>query len=64
MEIQLLSTDKLYELDGVECRAWSGITSKGTPIVAYIHRIRCSPQEDQTEFDAELMKRDVPKEGL
>lgn len=64
MEIQLKSTTKMVELDvggvTVPARIWEGNTENGTPCHAYITRIACSLDEDQSEFERDLQEHDAP----
>ena len=53
MKITLESTPKVTIVNGVLCREWTGTTSEGTPLLAYIHLLRV---ENRPQFAEEFAK--------
>lgn len=68
MEIHLTSTTKIvqFEIDGkiVPARIWEGHTENGILCHAYITRIACAEDEDQTEFSSQLQSHDAPSPAI
>ena len=60
MIVTLTSTSKVVTLDGVDCRIWEGVTSKGIPCHAFIPRIAGRSDDDALEFDADLKEQAKP----
>jgi hypothetical protein len=61
MKIKLESTATITRLDGVECRVWEGTTESGVPIVAFIPRIACKRDADNSELERELFEKSEPR---
>lgn len=59
MQIQIVSTDQLTELDGVPVRAWKGTTASGIECHVFVHRIAVAKDEDCSQFENEL-KEQIP----
>lgn len=63
MTVQLTSTTKVVELNGVPARIWEGFTDSGVPVHAYITRIahdRSAPQFVVDKFTSELQECKAP----
>jgi hypothetical protein len=60
VKIQITSTNKYAELDGVLVRLWEGITEGGARCLVYVHRIAVAEGQDQEEFDRELEEKLAP----
>jgi hypothetical protein len=61
MKIEIESTTKIVELNGVPARIWEGKTASGIPVHCYITRIAVANRFDTTEFDlAELQEHRAP----
>lgn len=54
MRVQLESTTKLVEVDGVPARIWEGQTESGIRVHAFITRIAVHKDDDASQFEAEL----------
>lgn len=59
MKIQLESTTKIVNLDGVDCRVWEGVTESGIPVHCFIALI-ASNSRDQRQFAYELQETRPP----
>ncbi len=64
MQIQLTSTTKIVELNGVPARIWEGHTASGIPVHAYITRIAVHNDENHAEFEMELQECAVPSTAV
>jgi hypothetical protein len=64
MTIQMSSTTKVVELNGVPARIWEGETASGIKCHAYITRIAVDPGQDETQFQAELTECEPPSPEL
>lgn len=64
MKVELESTDQIAELvvDGktVPARIWQGKTATGVPCHAYITRIACPSDADNSQFERELQEHAPP----
>ena len=60
MNIQIHSTEKIVELNGVPARVWEGVTESGIPVHCFITRIAVSKDQDTTQFEAELQEHAAP----
>lgn len=60
MKLQIESTDKITEMDGVPVRVWQGTTESGVPCVVFVHRIAVSNFDDSAQFDRELAEQLPP----
>jgi hypothetical protein len=54
MKITIESTSKIVKANGVDCRVWEGETASGIKISALIPRIAVAPDQDVSQFEAEL----------
>lgn len=59
MKITVESTDVFAEVDGVQTRVWRGFTASGVAIDAFIPLIAVLHPQDVTQFQEELMERQV-----
>lgn len=64
MQIQLESTDKIVEVNGVPARVWEGHTDTGIPVHALITRIGVDKDADLTQFEAELQECRAPSAAV
>jgi hypothetical protein len=60
MQIQIESTADIVTLDGVQCRRWKGVTSRGTECEVLVHRIAVREDLDSTQFEQELAEQLPP----
>lgn len=61
MKVNLKSTTKIVELNGVPARVWEGETESGIKVHAFITRIAIDSFETRTEeFEAELKQQAPP----
>lgn len=56
MEIKIVATDQLTELEGVQVRVWDGTTAQGTRCKVFVRRIAVHQDQDSSQFDRELNK--------
>lgn len=56
MRVQLESTTKLVELNGVPARVWEGVTERGVRCCALVTRIAVSEGDDAGQFAEELQE--------
>ena len=61
MKIQLESTSKIVELNGVPARIWEGVTEHGIAIHVFITRIAVNKEADGSQFAAELKECPAPR---
>lgn len=67
MQVQLTSTSKIVELNGVPARIWEGVTDSGIKCHAYITRIAIDanePPEAVAEFETELQEQRAPSAAI
>lgn len=64
MEVQLTSTSKIVNLNGVPARVWEGHTAKGIACHAYITRIAVADELDAAEFEKELLVQAPPSAAI
>ena len=64
MKIEIESTEKIVNLNGVPARVWDGTTDSGIPVHCFITRI--SPQTDKNieQFEKELMETKAPSASI
>jgi len=60
MEVQLTSTTKIVEVNGVPARVWEGMSASGIKCHAYITRIAVEDSQDTSEFETELQEHVPP----
>ena len=61
MRIQIEPTDYFVSLDGVECRAWNGVTEGGVAVIVFVHRLMVHAGGDQFALDVELAEMPAPR---
>ena len=54
MKVNLESTTKIVELNGIPARIWEGETESGIKVHAFITRIAAPEDADLRQFEAEL----------
>lgn len=62
MKITITSRPELTTVDGVQCRAWDGITDQGVPCVVFVQRVVVPSTADQAAFLRELTETEEPAE--
>ena len=60
MRVNLESTTKIVELNGVPARIWEGTTESGIRVHAFVTRIAAPEDADLTQFEAELKEQRKP----
>lgn len=60
MKIELTSTTKIVELNGVPARIWQGFTESGIEVHCFITRIAVAKNADASEFKKELQEHEPP----
>ncbi|HYM46747.1 MAG TPA: hypothetical protein VES65_11390 [Solirubrobacteraceae bacterium] len=61
MKVELESTTRFVEADGLRMRVWQGETAAGIPVVALIVRVAVERTQDTTEFERELQEHAAPR---
>lgn len=56
MQITVTSTKEIVHMNGAPARAWTGKTSEGVPVVAYITCVQVEEKEDLSELDRDLIR--------
>ena len=62
MKLTLESTDTITSIDGQPCRVWRGVTARGIHCVVFVSRIAVEGGADTSEFEAELLAAEAPRE--
>lgn len=60
MKINVESTEKIVELNGIPTRVWEGRTESGIPIHCFIARVAVHRNEDCSQFEKELKEQRAP----
>ena len=60
MKIQMHSTTKIVELNGVPARIWEGVTEGGVECHVYVTRVAVHKDDDASEFKKELQEHAPP----
>jgi hypothetical protein len=63
VKIQIESTSKTVQLNGVPARVWEGTTDSGIPVVCFVTRIAVPegrPPADYEQFERELQAHNPP----
>lgn len=63
MIIQMEPTERMFTVDGVECRLWNAVTERGSQCFIFVNRIALPRSEqthpdDQREFDELFLGRE------
>lgn len=64
MKLNIESTTKIVELNGVQCRLWEGETESGIPVVCFIPRVAVNKNENNERmavFEKELTECKTPR---
>lgn len=64
MRVQLESTTKLVELNGVPARVWEGVTERGVRCFAFVTRIAVREGDDAEQFAEELQECRPPSPDI
>ena len=64
MQIEIESTEKVVELNGVPARVWEGKTKSGIPVHCFVTRISPQQSTDIEEFEKELVEVKTPSPGV
>lgn len=60
MQIQIESTTKIVNLNGVPARIWEGHTASGIPVHCYVTRIAVANGQPSEQFERELQEQRMP----
>jgi len=60
MKLTIESTDKLTVMDGIPVCVWNGVTKAGVKCLVFVHRLAVHNDEDQSQFDRELVEQLPP----
>lgn len=60
MKIQMHSTEKIVELNGVPARVWEGVTESGITVHCFVTRVAVGKDEDTSQFEKELEQHSPP----
>lgn len=60
MTIQITSTTKIVQLNGIPARIWEGHTETGIPVHFFITRIAAHKELNLEQFEKELQEHSVP----
>ena len=60
MQITMVSTNHLTEIDGVAVRLWEGETLRGTKCNVFVHRLAVAKDDDCSQFEQELKEQLEP----
>jgi len=60
MQIEIESTEKIVELDGVPARVWEGKTKSGIPVHCFVTRISPQTHDNIEQFERELKEQRAP----
>lgn len=63
MHLLLESTDKIVDVDGAQCRVWTGVTRDGVQCVAFVRRVAVRGDQPRDDFDRDLSPRPQPTPG-
>ena len=64
MRIQIESTTKIVQLNGVPARIWEGHTEAGVPIHCYITRVAVRTDQPCDEFEQDLEDHAPPSAAV
>lgn len=56
----LCSTSRIIDVNGIQTRLWEGTTEKGIPVHCLIVRIAVNAEDNQEDFDKELLETRPP----
>ena len=64
MKIEIESTEKIVELNGVQTRVWDGKTDSGIPVHCFMVRISPQTHENIEQFEKELKEQKAPSADI
>lgn len=64
MKIEIESTEKIVELNGVPARIWDGKTDSGIPIHCFVTRISPQTHENIEQFEEEFKEQKAPSADI
>lgn len=64
MQIKMIATDKITDIDGVQVRLWEGVTEQGTKCKVFVHRIAVHNSDDASQFERELTEQLSPGQKI
>jgi hypothetical protein len=69
MKMTLQSTTKIVELRSrsggvMQARIWEGTTENGVPVHAFITRVACHKDEDNSELERDLREHVAPSDNI
>jgi hypothetical protein len=60
MKINISSTTKIVQVNGVPARIWEGQTESGISIHCFVTRIAVKSDQDTSQFEKELEEQQLP----
>lgn len=60
MRIEIESTEKIVQLNGVPARVWEGETESGISVHCFVTRISPQTHENIEQFEKELQEQKAP----
>jgi hypothetical protein len=64
MKINIQSTTKIVQLNGVPARIWEGTTETGIKVHVFITRVAIGKDENQEQFQKELQECSEPSQEI
>jgi len=64
LKIEIEATETITEIDGVPVRLWEGKTESGIPCKVFVHRIAVHVDQDNAQFEQELLEQMPPSEVI
>jgi hypothetical protein len=64
MKIEITPTDKIVDVEGVQCRLWEGVTAGGGHCKVFVHRVAVHESQDQGVFERELKEMPQPMPAI
>jgi hypothetical protein len=64
MKITIENTRKIVTVNDVPARIWEGFTESGIAVHCYITRIAVHKDEDQEQFERELLEQRLPSAAI
>jgi len=64
MQIEIESTEKIVELDGVPARVWEGQTKSGIPVHCFVTCISPQTNDNIEQFEQELKEQKAPSPAV
>lgn len=60
MKIEIRSTDRIVDVNGVPARVWEGTSEAGVKVICLVARIAVPADQDQQQFQRELQEHAAP----